>query len=689
MSFCKNMESYISESQSQQSDSLFGSQLDYQQKILQQRKVFRCLNCNFIPLINLTNKDKTVCLSCLNGHYAEIPLNEYMQKGFNNSLDRVKCCVCNIKHEPKKKFKLCEECNCIFCKECLKIHKKQNSGHHFISVRKMDIICGLHQEKFTNFCEKCRKNLCNKCLTDHKGLKHKIINFEEISIMKNEISEFKENIRRENIALNEVIIIFNEKIRKLQNKFTEMVKNKKQVIKFKNNIIDTYELKDTNYQVIDNLNKLKFDFKNIYINENYDELKSIQYIFNFLAMNENENLNEDYNKNYSHQDSGYSFRNDNTEVKLYNNKKKTNSFHSENTEKDLIDEPAKNKNNNEIIDENKNTNKDIEKAKNNNEINNESKNSNKEIQKIKNNNEIIDESKNINKEIEEMKNINKEIEEIKNTNKEIKENKNNFIDNSPSFKSNKNTKNSRSVSKNRKKKRIKVYCDDKINDEENNNIGETNNNKNNNDSNNISNKENKKRFEVIDITAKIQTNEINKNNNYYNKYEKYENDDEIMMHHVEQDTFNPNFGKIKTENNFKKEEIYKEKNNIELGDSVDNNIHNIINKEFGSLSPVKNEDNNKENINNPPKKSQKEENYQNIFDDILADFGFPKKIPKKNKKPKNENQINIDNFSNEKIIDKIIDGKEEPENKDELERLKSSGRIKVKVDEEIKNEEKK
>ena len=104
MSFCKNLENCMSESQSQQSDSIFGSQLDYQQRILQQRKVFRCLDCNLIPLLNLTNKDTTVSLSCLNGHNAEISLNEYMEKGFNNSLDRVKCSVCKKQHEPKKKI---------------------------------------------------------------------------------------------------------------------------------------------------------------------------------------------------------------------------------------------------------------------------------------------------------------------------------------------------------------------------------------------------------------------------------------------------------------------------------------------------------------------------------------------------------------------------------------------------------
>ena len=61
------------------------------------RKVFRCLTCNFIPILTLENDNKTVNIKCINGHNAKMSLSEYMQKGFLNSLDRVKCDKCNIK----------------------------------------------------------------------------------------------------------------------------------------------------------------------------------------------------------------------------------------------------------------------------------------------------------------------------------------------------------------------------------------------------------------------------------------------------------------------------------------------------------------------------------------------------------------------------------------------------------------
>jgi len=254
------------------------------------RKVFRCLECNFIPLLSLSKNNTYVIIDCLKKHHCEISLNEYMEKGFNNSLDRVKCSKCGMIHEPKKIFKICKECNSILCKQCSKEHIKNEENkdnHHIISIRKMDINCFLHNSKYNYFCKKCNENICDVCLdNDHK--EHDIIKFENIRIKNEEIEKIKDNIKIERDNINEAIKIFNEKISSLQNKFMELIQNRKKLNKFKSNIIGTLEIKGINYQILHNINELKFEEK-ININNNLSELDYIQKIFSFLKGPQSEN----------------------------------------------------------------------------------------------------------------------------------------------------------------------------------------------------------------------------------------------------------------------------------------------------------------------------------------------------------------------------------------------------------------
>ena len=246
------------------------------------RKVFRCLNCYFIPLLEIDEKNNNIAINCLQGHKNQLSLNDYMIKGFNNSLDQVKCSICKFKREPKMIYKLCEECNNIMCKECLKFHNSKNLNHHTITVRKMDIICCLHHLNFTYFCKKCNKNLCDECLNLHKHEGNQIICLKEFNFNEKEIIEIKEKIEKEKDILNDIINIFNENMINIQNKFNEIIKEKKQIIKYKNNILDSYELKNINYQVINNLKKLKFKTDFIKLEQNKDELNNIRKIFEFL-----------------------------------------------------------------------------------------------------------------------------------------------------------------------------------------------------------------------------------------------------------------------------------------------------------------------------------------------------------------------------------------------------------------------
>ena len=256
------------------------------------RKVFRCLDCYFIPLLQLKENDTKIELNCLQNHKSEISLKDYMVKGFFNSLDRVKCSLCGLMKESKMVYKLCEECNSIMCKECLKEHNTKNRKHHVITVRKMDTICALHQSNFTFFCKKCNKNICDECLNDHKRIEHNIVRLSEINLNEKQIEEIKKKIEEEKENLNEIINAFNDNMIKLQNKFNDIIKDKKQVIKYKKNILESYELKKINYQVIDNLKKLKFNYEQFKVEPDSDELDNINKLFNYLTEREKKNKKE-------------------------------------------------------------------------------------------------------------------------------------------------------------------------------------------------------------------------------------------------------------------------------------------------------------------------------------------------------------------------------------------------------------
>ena len=263
--------------------------LDNSSKSVLIRKVFRCLDCYFIPLLQLKENDTKVELNCLQNHKSEISLKDYMIKGFNNSLDRVKCMVCGLMKESKMIYKLCEECNSIMCKECLKEHNSKNRKHHVITVRKMDTVCALHQSNFTYFCKKCNKNICDECLNDHKRIEHDIVCLNEINLNKKQIEEIKQKIEEEKENLNEIINVFNDNMIKLQNKFNDIIKDKKQVIKYKKNILESYELKNINYQVINNLKNLKFTYDQFKVEPDSDELDNIIKLFDYLIERDTKN----------------------------------------------------------------------------------------------------------------------------------------------------------------------------------------------------------------------------------------------------------------------------------------------------------------------------------------------------------------------------------------------------------------
>ena len=283
------------------------------------RPSLRCIECCLLPFLTLKENDNKVTINCNNGHYNELPLNEYLEKGYQKNINDVKCSECGHELEPKTKFKFCSECIKIFCKKCLKKHNKnkETSNHIPISLRKMDTFCSFHRHRYSHYCETCHKNICKKCLNLH--YEHQILSFKELKLSKDEFKEIRESLNKEEDIINEIVQMFNNAIDSIKKKFDEVIQNKRHVIQFKKIVEDIYEVKDSSLQIIENVKRLKFNDEYVHLESDMNELDILFELFNYLNCIdynvedhnsflgiEDEDLNKDNNNNNNAQEESFS-----------------------------------------------------------------------------------------------------------------------------------------------------------------------------------------------------------------------------------------------------------------------------------------------------------------------------------------------------------------------------------------------
>ena len=283
-----------------------GSELDI---LFENQNIYRCPKCFNIPLIKVKDNENKVIIDCPQGHHTEMLFSEYMGNDFQKNLYKFKCFQCG---EEKNFIKICYECQKIFCKDCLNSHIKNNPNHHIDILEQIDIICPIHKSKYTHYCSECKENLCDECVNNRKD-KHQLIILENVNLKDKELDELKNNLEKENEILFKIKKIFNDTLTILSNKFNDIISYKFLVLKYKNNLINSYQTKKTNYQIIDNLNHLEFITKDLKIEPEMNELDIIYELFNFLDSIE---YNDDFNKN---EDNNLILNNSNNDQINYTN----------------------------------------------------------------------------------------------------------------------------------------------------------------------------------------------------------------------------------------------------------------------------------------------------------------------------------------------------------------------------------
>ena len=153
-----------------------------------------------------------------------------------------KCKNNNKAVSTKRLFYRCNTCKMNLCILCNATHDK---SHNIVDYDSKNYFCEPHNEKFISYCKNCKKNLCVLCEGGHEShelSKYKISQREdkinELQDLKSKIDTIKSNIQ-----------IIKEKLDKAFNTIMEYYS----LCSF---YIDNYDIRNRNYEILNNINKL-------------------------------------------------------------------------------------------------------------------------------------------------------------------------------------------------------------------------------------------------------------------------------------------------------------------------------------------------------------------------------------------------------------------------------------------------
>ena len=229
---------------------------------------------------------KITLYECKNGHKINnLSLSEFESTQYIDE-EEIKCDNCNQNKANTyiNMFYMCFSCNRKLCPLCKSNH---NKSHIIINYDNKNYYCELHNDLFSSYCNQCNKNICMICENEHEN--HDIIYFKKIlpneDEIKKELKELRNKIDIMNDNINSIIKIFY--------KISEYLETLYQI---NNDIINNYNIKNRNFQILQNINEINNkhiinDINNI-INENRMDLK-IKFILELYYKIQNNNDNKE------------------------------------------------------------------------------------------------------------------------------------------------------------------------------------------------------------------------------------------------------------------------------------------------------------------------------------------------------------------------------------------------------------
>lgn len=271
-------------------------------------EILTCMDCPYIPNIKLNTNQHSINVECQNkikvssegddvsGHFHnKILLNEYLRKIRKNVQNQQKeCFLCNKKIDIEEIY-FCSSCNIFMCKKCLNDkHMKEKNDHPTIKFNLINTCCYIHKKENIYYCKNCFENICENCLNSSSHKNHDMTKLSDILIDDKYLKEINDEINNEEKSLKTISNKFEHYMDFIQEKFDEYIHLRKEEIQLKKNILNTYEKNKNNYNAINNVRKIKFNYYKINANKeleqaenkNLNKLKSFKRLLNELILYE-------------------------------------------------------------------------------------------------------------------------------------------------------------------------------------------------------------------------------------------------------------------------------------------------------------------------------------------------------------------------------------------------------------------
>ena len=226
-------------------------------------KTIICPDCKSFSKIKI-NDYKINLFDCKNGHN----INDILISEFQNTqkidISEIKCEQCKERNKSvthNNEFYKCINCKMNLCPLCKSIH---DNCHYIINYEKQFYVCYIHKEFYSGYCEKCKLNICSYCSRDH--INHKIIAYKDIipniSDIKNQLNSLRKKIDKANNIIKETIA-----------KLNIIIKNNEIYYNIFKDMIQSFDDKKINYELLQNIIELKAN--NYMDNINEDNLFDI------------------------------------------------------------------------------------------------------------------------------------------------------------------------------------------------------------------------------------------------------------------------------------------------------------------------------------------------------------------------------------------------------------------------------
>ena len=234
-----------------------------------------CPQCKHNCLLDIEDY-KIKLYDCKNSHETNnILLNEFDNKQKINE-NEIICKNCDqTKYKAYNRlFYRCLECNINLCPLCKEKHSK-DLDHEIIDYNNIKYICEDHCDFYISYCKECKINLCMNCENKHNN-KHHIISFKSIlpeDNIKEELQEFRKKIDKLNANITEIKGILNK-----------VYENMEIYYKIVYDIVNNYNKKQKNYEIMKNISLVKDFIKVSDLNDIIDNNNNNDYIKKFDAL---------------------------------------------------------------------------------------------------------------------------------------------------------------------------------------------------------------------------------------------------------------------------------------------------------------------------------------------------------------------------------------------------------------------